>query len=216
MSENSRRSRIPNGTIERVIDNVFAMSIRCRKIRRRYFTLITGKKTVERIWRNCTSIFTLISHSLFQYVYISKKIDLKKGHWRREKTLTLSSSSNSCGSLCLRLLAPLSSAGKPSTDLGRPPRMARLPSSSSVPTVSFRFTVWYAAEWPGRGGGGRWILSWGLWGELLAVASPGVELGEEDEVCACGAGTTSGFGSLRTEINLLWYCFANDPLSYSC
>lgn len=111
--------------------------------------------------------------------------------------LTLSSSSSSCGSSCLRLLAPLSSAGKPSTDLGRPPRMARLPSSSSVPALPFRFTVWYAAGWPGRGGGGKWILSWGLWGELLAVASPGVELGEEDEVCACGAGTTSGFGSLN-------------------
>lgn len=40
------------------------------------------------------------------------------------------------------------------------------------------------------------MLSCGLCGELLAVASPGVELGEEDEVCACGAGTTSAFGSL--------------------
>lgn len=126
---------------------------------------------------------------------------------KKKEKLTLSSS-NSCGSSCLRLLAPLSSAGKPSTDLGRPPRMARLPSSSSVPAVPFRFTVWYAAGLPGRGGGGRWILSWELWGELLAVASPGVELGEEDEVCACGAGTTSGFGSLRAEINLLRYCFA--------
>lgn len=125
------------------------------------------------------------------------------------KTLTLSSSSRSCGSSCLRLLAPRSSAGKPSTDLGRPPRIARLPSSSSVPAVPFRFTVWYAAEWPGGGGGGRWILSWGLWGELLAVASPGVELGEEEDVCACGAGTTSGFGSLRPEINL-YFVFYDD------
>lgn len=40
------------------------------------------------------------------------------------------------------------------------------------------------------------MLSCGLCGELLAVASPGVELGEEDEVCACGAGTTSATGSL--------------------
>lgn len=194
MPKNSRHSRIPNGTIERVIDNVFVMSVHCRQIGGGYFTLITRLQVLKES-EALLHMFTLISHS-------ENRFNEEKER-RREKILTLSSSSNSCGSSCLRLLAPLSSAGKPSTDLGRPPRMARLPSSSSVPAVPFRFTVWYAAEWPGRGGGGRWILSWGLWGELLAVASPGVELGEEDEVCACGAGTTSGFGSLRAEINLL-------------
>jgi len=50
-------------------------------------------------------------------------------------------------------------------------------------------------------------LSWGLWGELLAVASPGVELGEEDEVCACGAGTTSGFGSLQMQKLIYIYIY---------
>lgn len=59
-----------------------------------------------------------------------------------------------------------------------------------------------------------WILSWEFCGELLAVASPGVELGEEDEVCACGAGTTSGFGSLKKKIylSLVSYYLVRDDL----